>query len=66
MTGPSSTPRGEHAGTPGATWERVIARTELVVDDPESTTVPGLNEPVPPRLNRATRRALVRATRRKK
>jgi hypothetical protein len=55
MTGPSSTPRGEHAGTPGATWEQHLIRTETVIDDdaPE------------PRPNRATRRAIKRAARRK-
>lgn len=66
MTGPSSNRRGEHAPKPGATWETELVRTELVVDDPESTTVPGLNEPAPPRPNRATRRALKRAARRTK
>lgn len=64
MTGPSSAPRGEHAPKPGITWEHVIVRTETVIDDPDDTTVPGLNEPQPPRPNRATRRALARATRR--
>lgn len=66
MTGPSSTPRGEHTPAPGVTWERALVRTELVVDDPDDTTVPGLNDPQPPRLNRETRRALARAARRKK
>jgi hypothetical protein len=56
MTGPSSTPRPEHAGTPGATWEQHLIRTEQVIDDdaPE------------PRPNRATRRAIKRAARRTK
>jgi hypothetical protein len=63
MTGPSSSPRGEHTPRPGATWERVITRTELVVDD---TTMPDMNLPLPPQPNRATRRALARAARRNK
>lgn len=57
MTGPSGAPRGEHTPRPGATWETAVVRTELVVDD----TAP---DPAPP--NRATRRALARANRRKK
>lgn len=66
MTGPSSTPRSERAGTPGATWEQHLVRTETVIDDdPDSTTVPGMNDPLPPRPNRATRRAIKRAARRK-
>jgi len=50
MTGPSSTPRGEAAPRPGATWETELVRAEQLVDDdaPE------------PRPNRATRRALAR------
>lgn len=52
MTGPSSTPRGEHTPRPGATWEQHLIRTETVIDD----TAP---DPIPP--NRATRRALARA-----
>ncbi|MFF3190525.1 hypothetical protein [Streptomyces misionensis] len=57
MTGPSSNPRGEHAPRPGVTWEREIARTEVVVDD-------GATDPAPP--NRETRRALARARRKRK
>ncbi|MCU8589335.1 hypothetical protein [Streptomyces sp. A13(2022)] len=58
MTGPSSTPRGEHTPRPGVTW---IASTnawsgEQLVDDDAP-------DPAPP--NRATRRALARAQRRK-
>lgn len=64
MTSPSSTPRGEHAGTPGAHWERQLVRTETVIDDPDATTVLGMNDPFPPRPNRATRRAMARAARR--
>ena len=67
MSGPTSTPRPEHAPRPGVTWERVIARTETVIDDdPESTAMPGMNEPQPPQPNRATRRAMQRAARRTK
>ncbi|NUS83693.1 MAG: hypothetical protein HOY75_13340 [Streptomyces sp.] len=65
MTGPTSTPRGERAGQPGITWNTQLARTETVIDDPDTTTVPGLNDPQPPHQNRATRRALARAARRK-
>lgn len=55
MTGPSSTPRGEHTPRPGVTWDTVLTRTEQHVDD----TTP---DPTP---NRATRRAMRRATRKK-
>lgn len=65
MTGPSSAPRGEHAPAPGVTWDTRIVRTELVVDDPEDTSGPDMNQPLPPRPNRATRRARARAARRK-
>lgn len=57
MTGPKSSPRGEHAPRPGVTWDTVLARTEQLVDDDAP-------DPTPP--NRATRRALKRAARRKK
>lgn len=57
MTAPSSTPRGERAGRPGATWDTELVRTEHVVDDDTP-------DPAPP--NRATRRALKRAARRTK
>lgn len=56
MTGPSSTPRGEHTPRPGVTWQTELARLEQHVDD----TAP---DPAPP--NRATRRALARAARRR-
>lgn len=56
MTAPSSTPRGERAGTPGANWETRLVRTEDVMPE---------NAP-DPQPNRATRRALKRAARRKK
>ena len=66
MTGPSSTPRGEHPPRPGATWETRLIRTEQHVDDDvPDTTTPGMNEPLPLRPNRATRRAMHRAARRK-
>lgn len=66
MTAPSSAPRAERTPRPGATWEQQLVRTETVIDDPDSTTVPGMNDPLPPRPNRATRRAMQRATRRSK
>ena len=56
MTGPSSSPRGERAGTPGATWEQRLVRTETVIDDDAPDPTP----------NRKTRRAMQRAARRKK
>ena len=56
MTGPSSTPRDERAGTPGARWETALIRTETVIDDQAP-------EPQP---NRETRRAIARAARRKR
>jgi hypothetical protein len=56
MTGPSSTPRGEATPRPGATWQTELVRTEHVIDDDAPDSRP----------NRATRRALARATRRSK
>lgn len=56
MTGPSSTPRGEHTPRPGATWQTEVMRVEQLVDD----------DAPDPRPNRATRRALKRAARRKR
>jgi len=56
VTGPSSTPRDERAGTPGARWETALIRTETVIDDQAP-------EPQP---NRETRRAIARAARRKR
>lgn len=74
MSAPSSAPRGERAPRPGATWEtQLILHGEIVVDT--SSDVPRFldREPAPPapesaaasgpRPNRATRRALARATR---
>ncbi|WP_432137620.1 hypothetical protein [Streptomyces sp. bgisy154] len=56
MTAPSSTPRGERAGTPGIAWQTELVRTEqLIADDAPD-----------PQPNRATRRALKRAARRTK
>ncbi|WP_439947214.1 hypothetical protein [Streptomyces sp. BBFR109] len=66
MTAPSSAPQGEHAPAPGVTWERQLVRTETVIEDADDTTLPGMNDPVPPRPNREARRALARAARRKK
>ncbi|WP_200309686.1 hypothetical protein [Streptomyces adelaidensis] len=57
MTGPSNSPRGERAPQPGVTWEQHLTRTETVIDD---------DAPDPAPLNRKTRRALARATRRTK
>lgn len=76
MTGPSSSPRGEHAGTPGTTWQTALVTTgEIVVDTDRDenpfgwseldTTVPDMNQPYT-RPNRATRRAAARAARRTK
>ncbi|CAM5620635.1 putative protein OS=Streptomyces aurantiogriseus OX=66870 GN=GCM10010251_92480 PE=4 SV=1 [Streptomyces aurantiogriseus] len=55
MTGPSSSPRGEHTPKPGVTWDTVLARTETVIPD----------DAPDPQPNRATRRALKRAARKK-
>lgn len=56
MTGPTNNPRGEHTPRPGVTWERVIARTETVIDDDAPDPVP---------TNRAARRALARERRKR-
>lgn len=55
MTGPSSTPRAEHTPKPGVTWQTTLVRTETVIAD----------DAPDPKPNRATRRAMQRATRRK-
>ena len=48
MTAPSSSPRGERAGRPGARWETELRSTgEQVIPDDAPT----------PRPNRASRRA---------
>lgn len=58
MTGPSRTPRGEHPGRPGITWETRLESTgEQLADDDTAE---------PPRPNRATRRATTRAARRRR
>lgn len=55
MTGPSSTPRGEHTPRPGITWTTTVGWSgEQLADD----TAPE------PRPNRATRRAAARRIRR--
>lgn len=56
MTGPSSSPRPEHTPRPGTAWDTVLVRTEQLVDD----------DTPDPQPNRATRRAMQRAARRKK
>jgi hypothetical protein len=78
MTGPSSAPRSERTPTPGVTWNtELVSLGEVVVDDDRGespfgwsdlpTTPPGnANAPVPAQANRATRRAVARAARRKK
>lgn len=54
MTGPSNSPRGEHAPKPGARWETELRTTgeQLIPDDAPD-----------PRPNRATRRAARRRKR---
>lgn len=81
MTGPSSTPRGEHTPRPGATWDtRVVWDEEHVIPNDELLPAPGAawttsttraeqaeaDDAPAPIPNRATRRALARAARRKK
>jgi hypothetical protein len=52
VTGPTNTPRGEHAGTRGRRWEaRLVSLGETVVEDDDEELAP------PPRANRETRRA---------
>ncbi|MFE7754292.1 hypothetical protein [Streptomyces sp. NPDC057429] len=54
MSGPSSTPRGEHTPRPGARWETALRLGgEQLADDHTPT----------PRPNRATRRAARRKQR---
>ncbi|GED89352.1 hypothetical protein [Streptomyces sp. 6-11-2] len=67
MTGPSSTPRGEHTPTPGVTWNtRLISLAETIVDLDDNESPFGWRDlPEPPRPNRETRRAAQRAARRK-
>ncbi|MFD9223775.1 hypothetical protein ACFWDI_28180 [Streptomyces sp. NPDC060064] len=53
MTGPSSSPRGETAGKPGARWATELRTTEVVIDD----------DAPDPKPNRKARRALARRKR---
>jgi len=65
VTGPSSTPRGEHAGRPGTGWEQQLVRgLEIVVEEDDGNPF-AWDEPQPGeyRPNRATRRATRRAQR---
>lgn len=55
MTRPSGSPRGEHAAKPGVTWMTSTVWTETVVADDAPA----------PKPNRATRRAIARARRKK-
>lgn len=75
MTGPKSAPRGEHTPAPGTTWTtQFVGLGEIVVDTDRGespfgwseldTTGPDMNQPLPLRPNRATRRAAARAARR--
>jgi hypothetical protein len=64
MNGPSSTPRGERAGTPGNQWETELRWIETIADTDDGDSPFGWREPDPPQPNRATRRALKRAARR--
>lgn len=66
MSGVSSSPRGERAGTPGTTWEaRIVTTGEIVVDTDDGESPFGWREIDPPAANRETRRAARRAARRK-
>lgn len=66
----SSSPRGEHAGRPGAAWETELVPVEVWVPDHGWKTVsPSTADALPAeqqavRPNRATRRRLARETRR--
>ncbi|MFD5631613.1 hypothetical protein [Streptomyces sp. NPDC127072] len=64
MTGPSSTPRGERAGTRGTAWEqRLVSLGETVVDLDRDESPFGWSElDPPPHANRRTRRAAARRT----
>lgn len=67
MTGPSSTPRSERAGTRGRTWDTELVTTEVVVDLDDGESPFGWRElPAPARPNRETRRAAARRARRTK
>ncbi|MFH9013992.1 hypothetical protein ACH4C6_21755 [Streptomyces sp. NPDC017943] len=65
MTGPSSTPQGEHTPAPGVTWStELISLGEVVVDSDDGESPFGWRDL--PKPNRETRRAAARAARRKK
>ncbi|MFI2632596.1 hypothetical protein ACH5A2_19690 [Streptomyces collinus] len=65
MSSPTSTPRGEHAPAPGATWNtQLVSLGEVVVDLDDDESPFGWREL--PKPNRETRRAAARAARRKK
>lgn len=66
MTGPTSSPRGERAGTPGTTWDTHLVTAEIIVDTDDGESPFGWRELEPPTPNRATRRAIARAARRTK
>lgn len=55
----TSSPAGEHAGTPGTHWEhRLVSTGETVVEDDDGESPFGWRElEPPPRANRETRRA---------
>ncbi|MFJ8995572.1 hypothetical protein ACIRQH_34855 [Streptomyces sp. NPDC102279] len=55
----------ERAGTPGRHWDTVLVTAEVVVDTDDGESPFGWREPEPPTPNRATRRAMQRAARRK-
>ncbi|MFC9686840.1 hypothetical protein, partial [Streptomyces sp. NPDC056948] len=56
MTGPSTTPRGEHPPAPGATWNtELVSLGEVVVDSDDGESPFGWREL--PKPNRETRRA---------
>ena len=70
MTGPSSVPRGERPGRPGAAWERVLLRgAEVPVPELDGDASPFAWDTVPlpdgVRPNRAARRAARRLRRRR-
>ena len=58
----------ERAGTPGRYWDSILVTAETVVDLDDGESPFGWRDPdtTEPRPNRATRRAMARAARRKK
>lgn len=54
----------ERAGTPGRYWDSVLVTAEQVVDTDDGESPFGWRDPEPATPNRATRRAIKRATRR--